>query len=375
MKKFISILVLVCTITTTVLGVTKTQVDDKKKELNAAKNQLTSVKKEENTTLKTIDNLEKTINSTENQIENTEAEIQRLEESTKIAEQNIEYTQKEYEKKYEERTDRVLVYYKAGISSAWDFDYSAENETEAMHMQRLISKIMEYDNALVEDLESEKEQLEEQKKQLEEDTTRCASLKTELEEKKVALETTKETRVKYLSVLKDSKADLEASIDKLNEEAKALEKELAKLSTNSTTKYAGGTMTWPLPGYYIITSPFGNRLHPVLKVYKLHTGIDIAGSGCNGAKVVAANSGTVITAKYSTAWGNHIIIDHGGGIVTLYAHSSKLLVKVGDKVEKGQEIMKVGTTGYSTGPHLHFEIRENGKSVNPLDSSKGYLKN
>ena len=113
----------------------------------------------------------------------------------------------------------------------------------------------------------------------------------------------------------------------------------------------------------------------MLKVYKLHTGIDIAGSGCNGAKVVAANSGTVITAKYSTAWGNHIIIDHGGGIVTLYAHSSKLLVKVGDKVEKGQEIMKVGTTGYSTGPHLHFEIRENGKSVNPLDSKKGYLKN
>lgn len=375
MKKIISILVLLCMLSTTVLGVTQSQVNNKKNEIKAAQNELSGVKKEENNTLAAINNLDKSINSTESQINNAESEIRRLEESTKITEQNIAYTEKEYKKKYDARTDRVLVYYKAGVSSAWDIAYSVENETEAMHMERLVSKIMEYDNALVEDLENERIALEKQKKQLEEDTTRCAELKAELESKRVALEETKEKRVKYLAVLRDSKSDLEASIDKLNAEAKALEAELAKLSTNKTTKYAGGTMTWPLPGYYIITSPFGNRFHPVLKQYKLHTGIDIAGSGCNGKKVVAANSGTVITAKYSSAWGNYIIIDHGGGIVTLYAHSSKLLVKVGDKVEKGQEIMKVGTTGYSTGPHLHFEIRENGKSVNPLDSKKGYLKN
>ena len=130
-------------------------------------------------------------------------------------------------------------------------------------------------------------------------------------------------------------------------------------------------MVWPLPGHYIITSPYGNRLHPVLKVYKLHTGVDIAGSGCNGDPVVAAAAGTVIKATWNTAYGNYIIIDHGGGITTLYAHSSKLLVIAGDKVEAGQEIMKVGSTGYSTGPHLHFEVRIDGKYQNPLD---GWIK-
>ena len=92
----------------------------------------------------------------------------------------------------------------------------------------------------------------------------------------------------------------------------------------------------------------------------------------NGANVVAANSGTVIKATYSTAYGNYIVIDHGGGITTLYGHSQKLLVKTGDKVSRGQAIMLVGMTGYATGPHVHFEVRENGKYVNPLD---GYLKN
>ena len=99
--------------------------------------------------------------------------------------------------------------------------------------------------------------------------------------------------------------------------------------------------------------------------------MDIAGSGCNGDPVVAAASGTVIKATYSKAYGNYIVIDHGGGITRLYAHSSRLLVKAGDKVSAGQEIMKVGTTGYSTGPHLHFEVRKNGQYLNPLD---GWIK-
>ena len=130
-------------------------------------------------------------------------------------------------------------------------------------------------------------------------------------------------------------------------------------------------MTWPLPGFYSVTSYFGNRLHPVLKVYKMHTGVDIAGAGCNGKNVVAAADGKVITAGWISGYGYTVMIDHGGGVVTLYAHSQKLLVKVGDQVKAGQAIMLVGSTGYATGPHLHFEVRINGKYVNPLD---GYIK-
>ena len=141
-------------------------------------------------------------------------------------------------------------------------------------------------------------------------------------------------------------------------------------SSSNNSEYTGGSMTWPLPGYYSITSPFGNRLHPILKVYKMHTGVDIAGAGCNGKNVVATADGKVIHAGWISGYGNTVMIDHGGGIVTLYAHSQKLLVKKGDTVTRGQAIMLVGSTGYATGPHLHFEVRVNGKYVNPVD---GYI--
>ena len=201
---------------------------------------------------------------------------------------------------------------------------------------------------------------------------RCADLKKDLEIKLADLNDTVKVRTQYLSKLEKDHTALEKAEKELNAEADRLTKELAAQASNSkTSTYKGGKMTWPLPGHYVITSKFGNRLHPVLKKYSLHTGVDIAVSGCNGDPVVAAAAGTVIKATYSKAYGNYVVIDHGGGITTLYAHSSKLVVKAGDKVSAGQEIMKVGTTGYSTGPHLHFEVRENGTYLNPLD---GWIK-
>lgn len=128
----------------------------------------------------------------------------------------------------------------------------------------------------------------------------------------------------------------------------------------------GSTLTWPVPGYYTITSRYGNRWHPVHEENRFHTGIDISGSGINGKNVVAAADGVVILSQYYGGYGNTVVIDHGGGMTTLYAHGSELLVSVGQKVSRGQAIMKVGSTGVSTGPHLHFEVRINGSHTNPL---------
>lgn len=128
----------------------------------------------------------------------------------------------------------------------------------------------------------------------------------------------------------------------------------------------GSTLTWPVPGYYTITSSYGNRWHPVHNRYAFHTGIDISGSGVNGKNVVAAADGVVILSEYYGGYGNTVIIDHGGGLQTLYAHGSQLLVSAGQKVTRGQAVMKVGSTGVSTGPHLHFEVRINGSHTNPL---------
>lgn len=128
-------------------------------------------------------------------------------------------------------------------------------------------------------------------------------------------------------------------------------------------KYAGGGMLWPVPGHSRISSPYGYRMHPVLHVKKLHTGTDIPGA--TGTPIVAAADGVVVKSGRHASYGNMLLINHGGGIETLYAHCSKLLVSAGTKVAKGDTIAEIGMTGRSTGPHLHFEVRKNGEHQDP----------
>lgn len=375
MKKIIAFIMALIILTTPVFATStsiKNQLNNATSQIKDAQNDLKENKNEQKDVLKQIDTLDQNINTTETQIENTESEIKRVEKNIKIAEENIEYMQKEYDKKYEIRKERVSIYYKNGITSLKDISYETSDPTDAIFMERMIEKISEYDNNLMNEIETEKNAIDAEKKELEENKITLASLKNNLEVKLASLEDTVKVRTKYLSDLKEDQKDLEKSIDALQKKADELEKELQKLASNSSTStYTGGSMTWPLPGFMGISSYFGNRLHPVLKVYKMHTGVDIAGAGCNGKNVVAAADGKVITAGWISGYGYTVMIDHGGGIVTLYAHSQKLLVKVGQQVKRGQAIMLVGSTGYATGPHLHFEVRVNGKYVNPLN---GYIK-
>lgn len=141
------------------------------------------------------------------------------------------------------------------------------------------------------------------------------------------------------------------------------------LESNSNSVIANGMFTWPLPGYTSITSEFGYRTHPITGIYKLHTGTDIAAP--EGIDFVAMADGVVITACRNTSYGNMVLINHGNGIVTLYAHGSKLLVRTNDVVKQGEPVLKVGSTGYSTGPHAHFEVRINDEYVNPMQYFEG----
>lgn len=176
-------------------------------------------------------------------------------------------------------------------------------------------------------------------------------------------------------------------MDKLTEEEKGIQEEINKYKIEEANienqikqatndgeyqlQYTGGVMLWPVAKEgTVITSPFGTRNHPIQGVVKLHSGIDIGGAGY-GAKVVAAEDGVVSFAGTLGGYGNCVIVNHGGGISTLYGHGQTLLTTVGTNVKKGDIIMEVGSTGNSTGPHLHFEVRVNNIAVNPATYLQG----
>jgi Membrane proteins related to metalloendopeptidases len=211
-------------------------------------------------------------------------------------------------------------------------------------------------------MKDQHKKVEAQKQQLETLQAKLLDQKQDQADKKASLQASRGEVQSLKSKVESNNEALEAQIDDLNAEADRWIDEIKKLQGNQA--YAGGIFTWPSATSTRITSPFGYRIHPILKVKKLHTGIDIGAAA--GTAVLAANNGNVIKAGWNNSYGNVVMIDHGGGIVTLYAHNSKLLVSTGDVVTKGQTIALVGSTGDATGPHIHFEVRVNGEYKDPM---------
>lgn len=283
-------------------------------------------------------------------------------------EEDIEYTLQLFR-------DRVRAIYMTGgysdSANSLVMLLSSRSISEFLTRSEYLERIAAHDKELVAGLRVELENLEEEKAVLEEE-------KAALEEEKAALEKEQEELEKQLKEAKSSIQDLqamqkeyEANYAELSEMQKQIQAELLDIYKNLQTSneaYVGGEMMWPVPGYSTISSVYGWRFNGS----DFHTGMDITGSGVHGAPVVAANTGTVVHTNkcpyngYSYGYGTYIIVDHGGGITTLYAHLSAIDVKVGDIVVMGQQIGRVGNTGWSTGAHLHFEVRQNGKHVNPL---------
>ena len=278
--------------------------------------------------------------------------------------------QAQIDERFELFKARVRANFEAGQTSFLEVILCAKDFSDLLVRIDMAQAIMKFDKKLVEDLTNDKKEIEEIKQLKEESRAKEQSTKASLEQKKKELDKKRSESLALIKKLQTDVNEYKAALEeneKLEEEFRQqLQKELSALS--KLQEYVGGEFTWPCPGYTRITSEFGWRNDPISKKRKYHSGIDI-GAPTN-AKVVAANSGVVIKAGYHTSYGNYVVIDHGGGKSTLYAHLTSYSVSVNDTVVKGQEIGKVGTTGYSTGPHLHFEIRESGNVVNPLNYYK-----
>lgn len=340
------------------------------KKIELTKNQKTQKEKEKKTLSKQIEELEKKLFDSEKELEIVEGSLLELEG-------NIAITQREYDRAVTEAVNqkallnkRVRIMYQNGTVGYLSVLLNSKSFSDFISRMDLLRKIINYDVNILKERKTYENLVSEKKLQLETEHLEKERLKLVICEKKEEVEVTQQTKKETLKKVYKDLVELEKLEDKLLEESAQLTKKILALQSN--TDYVGGEMAWPSPGYTAISSYYGYRLHPILKKNKLHTGIDIKVP--LGKNIVAANDGKVIFSGSYGGYGKAIIIDHGGKTSTLYAHNSKLLVKEGDIVTRGQVISLCGSTGLSTGPHLHFEVRINGATVDPLPYITGKKK-
>lgn len=358
-------------------------LEEQQRELNTkideSNTKLEYVQGEMGETLKKVEELNDSITDYEAQYSDLENQITTLENQIKNGSAQIQEIQEEYDRKEKILKRRTVALYEAGETTYLDFLLTSKSIVEFLSNYYIISEIIEYDNNLLEELDYKKTKLEEAKQKQEEQEKELRVAKNKINSTNILLNNTKILKENYMLKLTDEEKTLQEQIAQYKEEQADLERKiLASINWTGTMsiKFTGGVMVWPIAmeGTYI-TSGYGNRMHPIQGVYKNHAGIDISGSNVNGAPVVAAADGVVTYAGWIGGYGNCIIINHGSGIVSLYGHGSETVATVGQVVKQGDIVMKVGSTGNSTGPHVHFEIRKNGEVVDPIPYLNGEITN
>ena len=353
------------------LDVLATQKNELEENLINANNEIEFIKSQLSEQLYELQELDSTILKNQQQIDIMIVEEAKLLEFVKVAEIELENVTKKYDKQKELLEKRLVAMYETKSTSYLDVLLNSKSISDFISNYYLIGKIAKADEDLLKsvasiklNLESISEALDDKKKKLNETRVKYEKMQISLEN----MQAIRNSKIRYLS---EEEILLHNQISEYQEQILNVEKEIRLLSIASVgTEYIGGIMDWPVPGYTRITSQYGMRTHPITGVYKLHTGVDIGAP--IGADFIAANDGLVVKAEYNVAYGNMVVLDHGGGVTTLYAHGSEILVEVGQVVTKGTSILKVGSTGYSTGPHAHFEVRENGEYKEPLEYITSY---
>lgn len=388
--KRLALAVLIVSLTAApVYGASKQDVDNAKGKINS----LEEEKKKTETAIKELESLknntEAYVRKLDSQLEGLSAEVSRLEGNIAGKQESIEETSVklteagETEKRqYESMKKRIKYMYEKGDSSYLDLLLQSKSMSELLNRAEYIQKISEYDRKMLNQYVEIKEGIAAAKVQLENEKTELLNLQEQTKAKQNSVEMLMNEKSaelkKFDSQIGAKTAEMEAyekdikaqedQIKKIEAEIKRQEEEARKKAeaagkTYNTVSIGNIKFIWPCPSSSRITSGFGGRESPTEGASTNHKGIDISTS--TGSNILAAADGTVTISTYSYSAGNYIMVNHGGGVSTVYMHCSQLLVSVGDTVKQGQVIAKVGSTGYSTGPHLHFGVRLNGTYVNP----------
>ena len=352
----------------TVQAITSSELEQRRielrEEINKAGKNLENINVQLTENLEAINNLDEQIGEYETQIESVSNNINQVEKQIRETETSLKTIQKRYNHQNELLKKRIVYMYEAGETKYLDVLLNSKSIVDFITRYYLIQEIAQYDRDFLNDIKKEKDEIEKIEESLKTSKGTLKEIKAEQKKLAISLENAKVVKSGYVNNLNEEEIKIQEEISIYQKELDLIELDvlMAALESNGS-QYVGGTFAWPAPGYYTITSPYGMRLHPVIKSYRNHSGMDIGAP--MGSYAIAANDGVVTKSMYSNSYGNMIMIDHGGGVTTLYAHGSELIARVGDKVKRGDAIMKVGSTGWSTGPHLHFEIRINGQTIDP----------
>lgn len=309
-------------------------------------------------------------------IEILNSDITRLEEQIETTQAELVIAKSAKEKQYATMKKRVQYMYERGNKSYIEMLFTSGSFSEFLNTAEFVNKISKYDKEMLIAFMNTVKEIEEKEAQLlseeEELKAKQADLnfqqqevEDEMEEKQDAINmytadiNNKEVAIQeYEAYIAEQKAVVEALEAAIQAERKRLIEE-----NQSAITYDGGKFAWPCPEYKRISDDYGNRIHPTLKTQQFHNGIDLAAP--SGSSILAAYDGEVVAADYSATMGNYVMINHGDGLITIYMHASSLGVSKGQTVVRGEEIARVGSTGRSTGPHLHFSVREDGSYTSP----------
>ncbi len=391
-KKIISVIVAILLVSVSIIsfaaneGQLKNEMQNLQNNIKEANEQIEEIEGKVDSAMKELQTLNAEISEKEDQIDTLNSELGTLNEEINTISGKLKEEQEKYDNQYDILCKRIVAQYKAGTVSYLDVLLNSKSLSSFISNYYLIGKIAEYDTELLEKIKEQKTAIEKSKTELEGKQSTLKEKQAALKVEEIQLSNKKANKNKYVSQLNDEQKELQRQIDEMEAQYKQKEREWQELARKNGNNsggyvYTGGKLRWPCPGYSRISSRFGYRGSAATGGVgsSNHKGIDMAAP--HGTAILAAESGAVISVSnncthdyaktYKTrcscggGYGNYIMISHGNGLVTLYAHCSSISVKVGQTVTIGQQIGTVGTTGYSTGNHLHFGVLLNGNYVDP----------
>lgn len=328
---------------------------------------LQQARKEERKALAVLSQTKQSLRQTENKLNNSQNELKNTEANIVKTEQTITITQSQEERVSDEAAQRLREIYEGQRLGLLEMAFQVRSLQALLDLFYYQERIAASDRIILSDLRAKAVALASKRDQLGSKKNALGDMVSEFAKKAFQLNKEKSEQEETAERLRTQRAFYEQAERQLAHESVALEAQIiamvkASKSGGKDVQQGSGNMQLPLKAP--VTSPFGWRRHPIFGLRKFHTGVDLAGP--NRSSIVAADSGNVLYSGYYGGYGKVVIVSHGKGMATLYAHLSKAAVSAGEDVKKGQVIGYEGSTGFSTGPHLHFEVRVDGKPNNPL---------